>query len=189
VNGVNFGTIFWIIVILLFVIGRALKSAKDATGRQGEAVPDDEGFQATPDEIQDFLRSLNAAAQRRGAGVNVAPEVGERARLTPPQATQPAFWEGVAPVQPMPVVETPRPQRPRRAQAPRKAPARRKAPPREVLVATPPAAPAPQKQQGTAAHRLALRGTDLRRAVVWSEVLGPPVSCRRARRLPLGPQQ
>jgi len=187
----NFGSVIWGIVILVVVIRRLLKGAREGAKRQGGARAE-KGFEAAPEEIQAFLRSLTAAKQQRAAGVQERPAVaaGQRpAQASAPRAAEPTFWKGKPVRQPMPVV-TPRPQpRTKRTKARKQKPVqRRKSPPREVLAAREPAA-APKPTHGRAAPVLGLRGTDLKRAVVWSEVLGPPVSLRRNRRLPLGPQQ
>ena len=211
-------SIMWAILIVIFVVGRALKSARSESGRRAAAGVDDEGFEAAPEEIQEFLRSLTTAAQRRAAGgEGGVPGAAERARPAGParvqaggaplrgpgapararppgparvQAGAAPFWAPAPAVEEMPDVRpAPQPRRVR-TQSRKKPTPRRKSPPREVVAATErAAAAAPKKPRGDAAPVLALRGTDLKRAVIWAEVLGPPVSRRRNRRLPLGPQQ
>jgi hypothetical protein len=183
--------VFWLI-IAVFVIGRVIKSIKGAAEQQAAAGADEEGFEAAPEEIQEFLRSLTTAAQRRAAGAEGPPAVAVRREPRPvraarQRAAQAPFWTPPPPVQPKPAARpTAKPQPSRASRKKRVAP--RKSPPREVLAARPPAQTAPKPRRGGKAPILALRGTDLKRAVVWSEILGPPVSLRRTRRLPIGRQ-
>ena len=186
----DFGTVVWAIIIVVVVVSRVLKGARSEDEKR-KVARDQEGFEAAPEEIQEFLRSLSTAAQRKAEGVRAQPEAAVQprpAQAALPRPTDTAFWEAKPTRQPTPVVAVPTP-RPKRSKPRRKSQptARRKSPPPEVLAAREPVAvPKPTSSRG--APILALRGTDLRRAIVWSEVLGPPMSLRRNRRLPLGPQ-
>ncbi len=220
-------TIRTIILIMIFgsmVVRAILKKLTEAQAEQprgqgqGETV-----YEASPDEVRDFLRSLSGApGPRPGAAAQpgeVAPRaVGEPERMAVgrgPALDALDVFE-VAPVRQAP-------QRPERALFPwdehpperpvaEPAQPRRPAVPRPVEEATPPPrvrrrrakpkarkkaeqAPKPAKarvpavaKKAAAVTPLALRGFGLKQAVVWSEILGPPVSRRHGRGRPRSPR-
>jgi len=193
-------TVIWIVFILIFVVGRALRKALAGSAERTRAQPGEAGYEATTADIQEFLRGLTSAAGPRTVGGQQGPADGmqvlegpvraEAARPAAPGARAAAtpFWEGQPAVPiavPVPAAK-PRPVRTQRPRQPAQQPKRR---PREPLAARRPTVVPPKAAAGGPALPLGLRGTDLRRAVVWAEILGPAVSRRRARRLPPGSPQ
>lgn len=194
-------TIIWIVFILVFVVGRALRKALAGGVERRRAEAGDAGYEATTADIQEFLRGLTSAAGQGTVGVQQGPADGmqvlegparaEAARPAAPvgRAAATPFWEG-RPAVPIAVpgpAAKPLPVRTQRRRQPAQQPKRR---PREPLAAAGrPTVVPPKAAAGGPPLSLALRGTDLRRAVVWAEILGPPVSRRRARRLPPGSPQ
>ena len=189
-------TIIVVIVVLLFVISglKKLWQRLEEEAAAGPAARPE--FEATSDEIKEFLQGLQAAQPARvqheapplrgGAdGILTVLDVAE------PRPAAPAERREV-PLPPSRVsAETPtavrRPAaRAQPARRPRRRPGRR---PREA----PPSAGADDAWEAKVPARalkaaavtpLALRGFGLKQAVVWSEVLGRPVGLRRSRRRP-----
>ena len=193
-------TVIWIVVFLIFVLGRALRKALAGSAERTRAGAGEAGYEATTADIQEFLRGLTPAAGQRTVGTQQGPAGGmqvlegparaEAARPAAPVARAAAtpFWEG-RPVVPIAVPGPAAKPRPVGTQRRRQPAQQRKRQPREPLAAGRPTVVPPKAAAGGPPLSLALRGTDLRRAVVWAEILGPPVSRRRARRLPLGSPQ
>ena len=188
-----------------------MKKTKEASSAQRpDGATDKTVYEATPDEVRDFLRSLSggpagrpvgqpAAGQQRvapgqqrmaagpapaagvqdvldGAALQQAPPRPEPAPFPwdehPPavQAAQPA--QRRRPAGPPPVQEQPAPRvRRRKAKPAAKKPKRAR---KAVKAEVPPVA-----KKAAAVTPLALRRFGLKQAVVWAEILGPPVSLRR----------
>ncbi|MHC5034488.1 MAG: hypothetical protein ACYTFZ_05590 [Planctomycetota bacterium] len=201
------GFVIFIAIIVFSVLGRGLKRlmervAEQADTRQGRG----EAYEATPEEVSAFLRSLEVArrptvradAQAPAAAAPTALGVLEAAELVVPQQA-PRRQRAPLPPQQVPQVPArpagvPREREGRPAQRPsvrrvprpeRAASARRRRPERRTEAPAPaaraPKAPA-EALKAAAVTPLALRGLSLRQAVVWSEILGAPISLRRLRR-------
>jgi len=172
-------TILFIIFIVVVLFGGAVKKLLDKLQEQLAAQGRDRvDYEASPEQVMEFLEGLRTA-QRPRVGGQEAPageglrEARARAELPRPIVLPPQL-ERQAPSPPPAPRVAPRKRPRRRAEAPSPTAARRK---------KEPALP-PQARKAAAVTPLALRGTDLRQAVVWSEILGPPVSMRRSRTRP-----
>jgi hypothetical protein len=174
-------------IFILIKVLSARKKAADAQkprqqwGAKQIAAQPPQGERQSADElIRGFLREMT---QAQGAPPVLAPqvphpdvermeeEIAEAVEVVEPEETaQPArpplIVEPVAPP-PRPSPVAPARRRPRRARAQAAAPA----------PAVPPAPAAARPKALPDAVYLGL--TDLRKAVIWSEVLGPPVALRR----------
>lgn len=185
-----------IILAFLFVFGGLIRKLAE---RFSEQVDVEEGAradqEASPGEIREFLRSLEVARKPR-VQHDVRPlREGPDEVLAVAEAVEVAPAEERA-VMPRPWSPAPQRQEPVR-RPPREMPSARqprRAAPRETREAPPsPAKPAerrravevpPEAVKAAAVTPLALRGFGLKRAVVWSEILGRPVGLRRTRRRP-----
>ncbi|MHC4592051.1 MAG: hypothetical protein ACYS8L_05065 [Planctomycetota bacterium] len=206
------GFVIFIAIIVFSVLGRGLKRLMERAAEQTDARQGRGGaYEATPEEVRTFLRSLEAArqpqvradAQAPAAAPHTTLGVLEAAELVVPQrapvrqrARLPAQQVPQAPVRP---VEVPREREGRPARRPavrrvarmeravstrgRRPERQAAAPARAVRAqkARPAKAPA-EALKAAAVTPLALRGLSLRQAVVWSEILGAPISLRRLRR-------
>jgi len=181
------GGIVPIIIVLVLVFSSAIKRLLERMQEQmGSEVDAPEGFEASPEEIRDFLASLQSGHQRRAqAGpamsrvpddvLPMSPEV--RPRLMRGPAEEELLLPMQEPMQaedrPAGVVAPPRveEQAERRATRPTRRRRPRRTERKKPVVAT-------EVQKAAAVTPLALRGMDLRKAIVWSEILGKPVSLR-----------
>ncbi len=166
-----------LIVVLFFILG-GLKKALEAAGQAQQRAKGRAGgdFEASPEEVQEFLRGLEAAHGKPAAeppedrpGRQAAEPVRERKRPQP-------LWEAAGEAEPATSVSA------RQATIARARRARRARPreDRKSIVPKPAAETADQSVPAEAAVApAALKKFGLRQAVVWSEILGPPVSRRR----------
>jgi hypothetical protein len=172
------GNIIWVIFIIIFLVSgvRKMLEALQKEAQKGAARKPD--FEASPSEVEEFLRNLQEARRQQGqvqAGpgrLQRVPRQGTRAQAPRPETP---FWQEQAREQANeegPSVPAVRPVRVRRREP-------RREPTVETLVAPPagkepaapavkPAAPPPPK----------LKAMSLRDAVIWSEILGAPLSMR-----------
>lgn len=195
----NLRAIFWLVVIV-FVIGRAIKKSVEGAAAQQKAETEDETYAASPEEVREFLRGLGPRPAPRvqapaagGAGIvrDVLAALGGEsvAAAERPRIARPAPWEAEKsrPAATRAPARSPRrPRRPRREEQPRPPTAER---PPSRRPEAPPVIPGRPGGRGGTPLRFALRGRDLRKAIVWAEVLGPPVSLRRSRRPALPPRE
>lgn len=172
-------TILFIIFIVVVLFGGAVKKLLDKLQEQVAAQGRDRiDYEASPEQVMEFLEGLRTAQQPQVGGQEAPAGEGLREVRARPELPKPI----VVPPQLERQAPSP-PQQPR--VAPRKRPRRRVAAPsapgarRKKEAAVP-----PQARRAAAVTPLALRGTGLRQAVVWSEILGPPVSVRRSRQRP-----
>lgn len=172
-------TIIFLIFVLVFVFGGAIKKFIERLNEQGQAGRRPRAdFEATPDELAEFLRGLSAA-RRPAARAEARPAAPDRFWEALPAEPEPETLRTAlmaAPAATAPAAR-PRPAEPRRRRRPA---ASRRARPAESGRPTAEAVPA-EAAKAAAAFPLALRGMGLRNAVVWSEVLGPPVALRQRR--------
>ncbi len=172
-------TILFIIFIVVVLFGGAVKKLLDRLQEQVAAQGRDRvDYEASPEQVMEFLEGLRTEQQPQVGGQEAPVGEGLREARARPELPRPIVaspqLERQAP-SPLPLPRVAPRKRPRRrAEAPSAAGARRK---------KEPALP-PQAQKAAAVTPLALRGTDLRQAVIWSEILGPPVSVRRSRLRP-----
>jgi hypothetical protein len=184
-----------ILLLLVFIfigIGRAIayviKNAPANDGRK-RAPRQGPGYVAPQNAVRDFLRNLQQAHQTADPDIVVLPTMSAReagvaedpdfAPLSNEESTHDEECHDPLPseTRPAPVRVAPvrlsrtsvQADRPRRRRKPRK-PAERS---RRVSASAPVAEPVQRKTP-----RPAMRGSDLRQAVIWSEILGPPVSLR-----------
>jgi len=168
--------IILIIFVIIFVISglkRLLQMlAEQAEGERAQR-PD---VEATPTEIEEFLRGLQAARRQQPqarARQVAAPRAGRIAARAPAEAPPAApFWQEGGPGAREPVPQV-RPTRVQRRPEP-KEPAPGPTPARERAEAAPAAAATP-----VAVTPAGLKRISLKDAIVWSEILGPPLSMRR----------
>jgi hypothetical protein len=180
----SIGSLFTFIVIAIFVIS-AIKRAME-TASQGAQKRQQQGrdAEASPTEVEEFLRSLQHArrqleqAGQQRPGAPAAPV----AQATPPPARleeEVLLWQApaVAAVRTrQPAAPAVRPKRVRRQPKPTDDDVV------ETLVATEPVKESPPPAPPPAAVAPpALKKVGLREAVIWSEILGPPLSVRRRR--------
>jgi hypothetical protein len=199
---VDWDFVVFLVVAAVVLLGRLLKKATEAGGRDAARTrgqPPD--YRASAQEIKEFLRNLQRgrqpAAQVPAPAAQAPGELVVPIEMLEPSApvleTQP-----VAVVRPAaagldiaPVLEVPAEARPVARVRRRKPPDRARArPKRAPVAATPvqapkegpvPAAAAAAAAVAAAGMPVALRRLGLREAVVWSEVLGPPLGLRRLR--------
>ncbi len=195
-----------IIVVLFLLFGGALKRVLQRVTQQMEedraSSPD---YEASPEQVKEFLGSLETGGQpqvradvqaaaarpeREPAGrdllwslekpteTGLAEVLGTRVRPTvPPQRTTVSpFWGGAETI-----AAAPRPrEKPAVPRPPRREPTEAS---RRIRVAeAEPVKPPHEARKAAAVTPLALHGLGLKQAVVWSEILGRPVSLRRMRR-------
>jgi len=179
----GFGNFIFFIIILVFAIS-AIKRAMEAASKEAQKnAPRGRDFEASPSEVEEFLRSLQQArrqqpqVQARPDRPQAPPAEGMRPRAAAP--VEAPFWqeEGRQAVrQARPVAPAVRPTRVRRPRTRdvddqveelvAKEPVRQSPPPEaKPAVVTPPA----------------LKKIGLKEAVIWSEILGPPLSKRPPR--------
>ena len=155
--------VVWIIIGLFFAVGSIVKRAMEAAAEKERQRPkEDREFGASPDQVGEFLEEVRRGRQ---AAVPV-----EEYPAAPAEMVQP-----VMPTRPVEPPPTPAPQaKPRRAKKGKKTSASEPA-----LTSAQPSAPpaAPAAPVAPVAFRLA--DTDLKKAIVWSERVGRPVSMRK----------
>jgi hypothetical protein len=183
---IDFGNIIFIVIVVVVFAASIIKKLKEMVEGQVERGQDVRvDYEATPAEIQDFLRSITAG-QRQEVNVEAPPAAPQPAqvRRQARPAEAPAgrsFWdalEGPVPAAPAAAAPVTPKAAPRRRKRPRREPA---APPAQAV--KPPEAPAPEKAKAAAGLTpLALKGMDLKQAFAWSEILAPPVALRRRSR-------
>jgi len=173
-----------IIVVLFVVLGLIKRALEHVSGQEEGRAGASRGYEATPDEVREFLESLRTAhrpaqaeaqpMQEEAGPVRVAlPQ--EQAQVLPPVGgdvlERPFTVPDVEPWRSPPATR-----RRRRAPAERTEARRR-----------PVAAPKPEQPPGLPVAAaglvppLALKRMSLRDAIVWSEILGKPVSLRARR--------
>lgn len=187
-----------LIVIIIFALSGLKKLLQSVAEQAQEGRGEDSGeYVASPSDLQDFLRGLEqarreqggaaaqagagqgraaegapqrrrrpqeGAARARGGGRQAAARRAERSLEVQQGAT--AFWEQTeAEETPPPPTEKKREEKPKPAVRAEAAAARKAEPSRER-----PELPALTPE--------GLKSADLRQAVIWSEILGPPVSKR-----------
>ena len=169
------GVVFFIIMLFVF-FGRVLPKLLEQAGKQQARPPRPPGgradFRATPDEVLDFLRGLEAKRPPQ-------PEPKVAAELPVPEEgpVAPGLVSMGLPLAADRMRESEEPVAVAPTRRKRRRPTRRRA-------AVP---PAPLREAPTQAPEAAalkftmLRGAGLKQAVIWSEILGPPVSMRRGR--------
>lgn len=176
-----------IIVVLLLVIGGVVKRLAERLGttreRDEHPRPD---YEASPQEIRAFLESLGmpkrAQAQPPASVQQLGPREGPSVLLAEPLRAEPEAAQvslrsvgtlySPELLVPVPAPAKAPPQRARRAK-------RAAAPAPAPKLAQP--VPAAQVAKRPAVPMLALDRSRLRQAVIWSEVLGRPVSLRGQR--------
>ena len=196
------GNIIPLIIFIIFVVLSIAGSVKKASQQQGRAKPRARREDSEPPDeaIQQFLGELQRKAEaapqqppqmaQAGPVAQVQPpqmaQAGPVAQVQPPQlppAPQVVPIQVVEEAQPAVAVRAPVPEQPVVPQRPRAAQKRRPRKPRRAPASKPaPAAaagapkPAPQARVPFGARPTRW---DLKRAVVWSEILGAPISMRR----------
>jgi hypothetical protein len=158
----NIDTIVFIIVVVVFLFGGLIKRMLEALQEQArvERGPEPD-WEASPEQIREFLQSLEGEEQPEAPAPERAAVQAPR-----PRAAQPAEEVSFRP-----------PSAPRGRARPERPPARRRR--RAEAPPTPAKAEPPHPPAITAEDP---REFDLRKAVVWAEILGRPVSLRRDRR-------
>lgn len=194
--------VIFLVVAAVVLLGRLLKKATEAAGRDAARTrgqPPD--YRASAQEIKEFLRNLQRGRQPAAQVPSPAAQApGEL--VVPIEMLEPSALvleaEPVAAARPAaagldiaPVLEVPAEARPVARVRRRKPPDRARARPKPAPVAaTPvqapkegpvPAAAAAAAAVAAAGMPVALRRLGLREAVVWSEILGPPLGLRRLR--------
>jgi hypothetical protein len=161
-------------LVLLALFGKLVrKIAEAASDRQRGPGPEREVFEATPRQVEDFLRALGQGGEQPAAGPEPAGRpMADVAGPGRPRAhrRRPAAGEVPRRRAAGSVLRRSERQRPSSVPGPRESRGR----------AAPglPAAPGPSAATTSSKH-------SLRDAVVWSEILGPPLSLRdRGRRRP-----
>jgi len=167
--------ILFVVIFILIGIGRAVAYAIKNAPKNKHRPTHDADYVAPQNTVMDFLRNLQQPAQTGESDLVVLsdeesahddechdPLPSERRA-----ASQRPAPVRVAPARLAPAGKTAQPRRRRKKSA--------KAPPRSRRISTAAPETTPSK-----ARRPALRSADLRQAVIWSEILGPPV-CMRGR--------
>ena len=149
-----------VIIGLLFAVGSIVKRAMRAAGQQDRGRPQrGREFRASRDKIREFLEEIRQGRQATAP----APE---------PPAVPLEMLPPVAPARAVQPPPTPVQQaKPRRAKKRKKAGA-------ESLAAMP-AQPSAPPAQAAAPPAFRLPKTDMQKAIVWSEIIGRPVSMRK----------
>jgi hypothetical protein len=196
----SFDTVVFILIVVVIGAVSIVKKLKEMVEGQVERGGDVHvDYEATPAEIQEFLRSISTGRPQQ-ANVQAPPAprpapVRRQARPAQP-AQAPAersFWDALespAPAAPVPVEQPTPPPAPVRAEEPRpqavtrRRRTRRREPTAVPVEAVKPSeAPAAEKAKAAAGVTpLALKNMDLRQAFAWSEILAPPVAVRRQSR-------
>ncbi len=184
-------TVLFIIFVIVVFFGGIVKRLLDSLAGQPEARERRRvDYEATQEQIRQFLEGLQPPQEARVADEET-PAV---ARLLDAEAEPELRGPVVRPSSAgRPVLRrSPREgrQTPSPAREPRVSPRRRAPRGRAEAPSAPQAGKGeqpglpPQALKAAAVTPLAFRGMDLKRAVLWSEILGPPVSARRGRRRP-----
>jgi hypothetical protein len=195
-----------VILLLFFVVPALVKKILSMVQEQAKPDQGERGtYEATPDEIADFLRSIERGRAQAQPEAGPRPAAGEPGRpaggvamQVPEAPAAPAMPEAAALVRP--TLRRPARAPKQRAEAPARAAsagrARTAKPRKRTRRTRRPAQQAPRtakarpakKGKGVRAVVPAKRApatprsaADLRQAVIWSEILGPPVSVRRRR--------
>ncbi len=174
--------LFFLVLFVLPAIKKGLERMAEQQRQQGGGAEDDVTYKAPPEEIQEFLQSL---AEARGARQQAPPRQAP-VQAPPPQRAAPA----PRPTPPMgrlvsvsPPLTVGRGAGDIRPARPAKRAARAVTPRGKPIVAPKPAAPPAQPARKGIDVAVLLSGTKtLKQAVVWSEILGRPVSLRKSRR-------
>ncbi len=156
-------TIIFVAVVVFFVFGGLLKRLLEAVAKAGEQQAGKTEYVAPPDAVREFLRSLHEAKAeppQREAARPAAPRAA-RATSVRRSALRPGEAEQAA----------------RRREEPAAAPRRRARRPAPTAPSTP-----AEELKAAPLSLLALRRIDLKQAIVWAEILGPPVALRGPRR-------
>ncbi len=181
------GNFIFFIIVLIFIVSAIKRAMEKAADEAKKNAPKGRDFEASPSEVEEFLRSLQKArrqqtqvqAQRgapraQPARPQARPAEGMRPRAQ--AAAEAPFWMGesrgaVRSVKP--AAPAARPVRVRR-------PAERDADDHvEALVAREPVKEEPPpKPKAAVVTPPQLRKVSLKDAVIWSEILGPPLSRR-----------
>jgi len=165
---------FAILILIGFIVlvNAIIRKLAQSMARQQRAAGEGAQYEATPEQVRKFLQEIAGGARPAQAPPAARPAAGPvQPPVVPPIV--PVEPEGQPAVPPAARVSppSPPPRRPTRRRRDRRRPR--------------PAQPAlPVQEEVAAAARRApvatgLRGFDLKQAVVWSEILGRPVSMRR----------
>ena len=177
-----FNVIVMIVIGVFLVVGHLVKRALQAGAAEGRKSPGVEGtegeWDAGAQQVRQFLQDIARGRRPPTQAEAAEPAAPARAVIAPkPEIIPPVFApplavkeaEPTARLEPLALAA--RPPRRRRPRA-RRRPVRRAAPaaptPARHTVPRPPLPIAPR-----------LVGSDLKNAVLWLEILGPPVSARR----------
>jgi hypothetical protein len=178
----DFDTIMVVIFVLIFLGGSLVKRLLAGLSQQAAAEPGQKRvYEATPQEVREFLESL---ARPRAAQPPIRAEVPQEG----PQGLLTVVREQARPAVPparQAVRREPQPALRKRApRPPRRAPerARVEPEPQPKPAAVPARGPGIPPREAPAALLLALRGSELKKAVIWSEILAPPVALRAGQR-------
>ena len=159
------GEVIFIIIIVLFLVGKVLAKAFGST-KEGQTPGEggEEAYETPQDKIRQFLEQVQGGRQQpaRRSSPPAVP-------VTPAQTPQERF-PIAEPVEAIPVAQPARPAKKAVKRKTKEAPRTRVAP----LPAT-----APPPPQSNAPTTVRLPGANLKKAVVWSEILRPPVSMRK----------
>jgi outer membrane biosynthesis protein TonB len=171
-----------IIIGILFGVGTIVRRAMEAAAQKERRRPQgDREFRASRDQIREFLEDIRQGRQATAPAPEPPAEPVEELREFPAEPVEelrqfpaePAEeLQPVAPPRPVEVPPAPVPQaKPRRARKRKGAAAEVRAP-----VPAQPSAP-PAEPAAPPAFRVP--DIDLKKAMVWSEIIGRPVSMRR----------
>lgn len=150
----------WVVIGLVVVVVSLIKKALAAAAQRAEQPEPEEGeYRASPDRVRQFLEQV-----MRGRARPAQPTAPPSAEL----ARTPESVEVASPVFP---VAAPAPQTEPTAPTRRRRPTGRKR-------AAAPRPPAAQPAEPVVPGGVRLADTDLKKAVIWSEILGRPVSVR-----------
>ncbi len=185
----GFGNFLFFIIVLIFAISAIKRAMENAAKEAGKNAPLGRDPEAGPSEVEEFLRSLQQA-RRQQAQVQARPGRPQAAqrqamRPQPPVPAEEPFWQEAG----RPPVREARPAapavRPVRVRRPRKPDVDDHV---ETLVAKQPVKESPPPEaKPVVAVPASLKKVGLKEAVIWSEILGPPLSKRRrGGRGPLG---
>jgi hypothetical protein len=181
-----------VVVVMLMIFG-ALKKLFERLAEKAQADGDeDEHYEASPEDIRAFLQSLGTAARGPAAPRRPAPRAAAQG-LPPESVSAPPPAPPQAALDVLPLVSSERvsgaPVQLSRElpSAAKKRRRRRPAAPLQRVTRRVAAPPARTPEAGLSS-RSSLRRVSLKQAVIWSEILGSPVSMRRARgpRRPVG---
>jgi len=186
--GAGDAMILVIVVILLIVSG--LKKLVERAEEEGRPGPDgEEGYEASTDQIRSFLESLQAPPRRVPATPEEPPVQVAAAPEAPPVqvAVEPEEAPGREPAlgAALPSMERRRVELPSTLGEQEATPARRVALPSEEAGERPRRTALRRRRvprqvaQPSQKAPSSLRSVNLRHAVIWSEILGTPLSLRR----------